>query len=365
MTSTLEALDFVVQRPDFSQHKIVSSTPAGLEQGQISIRVDRFAFTANNITYAVVGDLVRYWSFFPADEGWGRIPVWGFGDVAQSRHDAIDEGERLYGYFPMSTHLTVQPDRFAGPSFLDFSAHRRDLNAIYNQYFRTHLDPSYDPRYENLQALFRPLFTTSFLIDDFLIDNELFGASSVVLSSASSKTALGVAYALQHNRPDRKPYDIVGLTSPGNVAFVERLGFYDQVLTYDAVPSLPAETPAVYVDLAGNSKLRSDLHHHFRNALKYSCQVGLSHWSQAAPADALPGPEPQQFFAPTQAQKRSKEWGPEVFQQRLGAAWMKFRDIAEQHIEVITGQGSEAVARVYLETLQGKVDPRHGHILSL
>ena len=64
--------------------------------GQVLVRIDRFAFTANNVTYGVAGDMLNYWSFFPAEEGWGRIPVWGFGDVVRSSHDAVG-GEHAGG----------------------------------------------------------------------------------------------------------------------------------------------------------------------------------------------------------------------------------------------------------------------------
>ncbi len=357
--------DFVVHRQDFSQHKFVSAPTADPAPGQVLIRVDRFAFTANNITYAVLGDMLQYWNFFPAEKDWGIIPVWGFGEIVHSNHDGLTEGERIYGYFPMSTHVLVQPDRVEGASFIDASPHRSALNMIYNQYFRCQLDRTYDPNTEDLQALFRPLFTTSFLIDDFLHDNNFFGAEAVVLSSASSKTAYGAAYALHRHRGDRSPYEVVGLTSPGNVDFVEQLGFYDRVLTYDAVSSLARETPVVYVDMAGNSKLRSELHHHYRDSMKYSCQVGLSHWSQAAPSENLPGPEPQTFFAPTQMQKRLQEAGAKAFREQLGAAWLGFRATAEKTVEIVTARGQQAIAKVYLEMLQGRVNPNQGQILSL
>ena len=100
------------------------------------------------------------------------------------------------------------------------------------------------------QALLRPLFMLSFLVDDFLAENEFFGANSVMLSSASSKTAYGLAHLLHARRDGIK---VIGLTSAPNVAFVESLGCYDEVVTYDAVTSMPADSPVAYVDMAGNS----------------------------------------------------------------------------------------------------------------
>jgi len=219
-----------------------------LDAGQILLRVDRFALTANNVTYGAVGDMVGYWQFFPAEEGWGRIPVWGFADVTRSRHDGIAAGERIYGYFPMSTHVVLEPDHVAPAGFVDATAHRAALPPIYNQYTRVAADPAHDRAREPHIALFRPLFTTAFLLDDFFADEKFFGASVVVLSSASSKTALGLAFLLR-SRGCR----VVGLTSAAHGAFVGRTGYYDAVLAYDAVAELPRDTPAVFVDFAGTT----------------------------------------------------------------------------------------------------------------
>jgi hypothetical protein len=162
----------------------------------VLIGVDRFAFTANNITYGAVGELIGYWNFFPARDGWGRIPVWGFGEVMRSRHEALPVGERVYGYLPISTHLVIQPDHVSPAGFVDAVGHRSALPPIYNRYTRVAADPMHERRREAHIALFRPLFTTAFLLDDLLAEREGFGARRVVLSSASSKTALGLAHLL-------------------------------------------------------------------------------------------------------------------------------------------------------------------------
>ena len=112
------------------------------------------------------------------------------------------------------------------------------------------VDPGRSAHDEDVESLLRPLYTTSWLIDDWLADVEppFFGAEAVVLTSASSKTALGTAHAL-HARAERP--EVVGLTSARNVGFVESLGVHDSVVTYDDVESLPSR-PTVIVDMAGN-----------------------------------------------------------------------------------------------------------------
>ena len=361
---------FLLNRNALSETEFVtdaSATEAGLSAGQVLLKVDTFAFTANNITYAAMGDALRYWEFFPAAAGKGIVPVWGFADVQASKCEGIEVGERIYGYYPMSTHLVVTPEHMTSMSFVDGAAHRQPLALVYNQYLRCATDPLYSVETESLQMLLRPLFTTSFLLDDFFEDNQFFGAKTLVLTSASSKTALGMAFLLKHNRKDREQsYEIVGLTSPANVEFVESLGCYDQVLSYDQIDQLDSGIPTATVDFAGNGELLGQLHAYFNDQLQYSCLVGASHWDQRAgmPAE-LAGPAPQMFFAPSQAAKRVEQWGGQGFQQRLAKVWLTFVTYVDGWMTVEKGTGTEAVEKVYQTVLAGDFSPKTGYILSV
>ena len=358
-----KALDFLVERDNLRQCKWVPAAEPDLHSGQVLLEVVNFAFTANNVTYAVAGDMMSYWNFFPAEPGWGRIPVWGFGHVIRSSHEGVAEGERVFGYLPMSTHLVVAADRVDRGGFVDSAPHRQALQTVYNQYSLVANDPAYEAEHEDHQMLFRPLFMTAFLLDDFLADNGFFGARTVVLSSASSKTAFGLAFLLHRNR--RSQCDVTGLTSPGNVAFVDSLGCYDRVATYDQIRSLPAEVPVVFVDMAGDGAVLNALHRHYGDNVKHSCIVGATHWERRAREGELPGAQPTFFFAPTQLQKRMREWGPGGLQQRYGTSWRQFLEFTEPRICVVHGRGRAAVERVYLETLEGRSRPDEGHVLSL
>ena len=370
-TSTIAATDFMVDRKDLRSSRFsTASLPAVPAPGEVLLAIDTFALTANNITYAAFGDAMQYWNFFPAaDPAWGRVPVWGFADVIASACEGVAPGERIYGYFPMSTHVVLRPERVNAGGFVDGAAHRKGLHAVYNAYLRTKADPGYSAAAEAQQMLLRPLFTTSFLIDDFLADNGDFGAHAVILSSASSKTGYGAAFQLFA----RKAVEVIGLTSPANAGFVERLGCYDLVKTYDEIETIPNDVPTVYVDMAGNAALRAAIHHHFADSLKYSCAVGGTHWDgmkgEGRGAAQLPGPKPTLFFAPAQIKKRNADWGAQVLQQRIADAWRAFMapvcDPARGWLHVIEGHGPAAVERVYLDLLDGKTRPDQGHILSL
>lgn len=361
-----EPTDFQVRRDDLRETRFVPlATPedAPLAAGEVLVKVDRFAFTANNITYAVFGAGMNYWDFFPAPEGWGRVPVWGFGDVVRSNAEQVAAGERLYGYFPMSSWVKLTPTRIAPHGFADGAEHRAHLHSVYNQYQRIAADPDHRRDDEPAHMLLRPLFSTSWLIDDFLAEADFFGARQVIITSASSKTALALAQQLHAQRRDR--VEVVGLTSPANRAFCAGLGIYDRVLAYDEVETLDAAMPAVSVDMAGNGEVLRRIHQHFGAALGHSCLVGGTHWEARGGAGDLPGPAPELFFAPAQMKKRADEWGPAEFNARMGAAWKDFMHVAKGWIAVHDERGAEAVERVYRQTLEGRVDPATGQILGL
>lgn len=316
------------------------------------------------------GEAMRYWQFFPATESaWGVIPVWGFATVAESAVESIVVGERFYGYLPTATHLIVQPDRVNAGGFVDAADHRAELPAVYNQYSRCSTDPGYRPNREAEQMILRPLFFTSYLIDDFLDDNAFFGAARVILSSASSKTAYGTAFCLSQ----RKNIEVVGLTSAKNLDFVRSLGCYQQVLTYDEIGALSPTVPSVYVDFSGNVALRRALHTQLaggeKAGLKYSASIGGTDWQHLGKVGELPGPRPTLFFAPSQIKKRSSEWGNAVLMGKLAAAWQLFMVPVtrpdQPWLQVIYATGVDASLAAMTEVISGNAKPEQGHVLSL
>jgi len=304
---------------------------------------------------------MSYWSFFPAEEGWGHMPVWGFADVQQSRADGLPAGTRLYGYLPPSSYLLVTPTRVDKRGFTDASAHRAELPGAYNRYGRTDADPIYEPRTEELQMLLRPLFFTSYLIDDLLADAGLLNSATIVLSSASSKTAIGLAYLLSQ----REGAPVIGLTSESRREFAERLGVYASVLPYGELSALPSGA-AVYVDMSGDAQVREGVHGHFGSGLVHSAVVGATHHDRMGEVpESLPGPRPQFFFAPDRVVKRTADWGGAGLEQRLAEAWDPFAQWAGGWLELIRARGGEELRSAYLELLDGRIDPAKAHAFSL
>lgn len=356
-----DRVNFDIDRTDFRHTRCIDSVPpTQLEAGQVLLDIESFALTANNITYAAAGDMLDYWGFFPTEAPWGRIPVMGIGRVVRSSHPDIAVGGRYFGFYPMSDHHVVT----ASPSvegFVDRAEHRTQHAPAYRSFNLLANDAAYDPAIEGQYLVARGLFITSFLVDDFLGENDFFGAASVLVTSASSRTSIALAHCLRA----RGGVHVVGLTSARNRSFVESVGLYDAVHEYDQISTIDAAEPWVMVDMSGSAEVITDVHHHLGNQLKHSCRVGATHWEARGSLNDLSGPTPSFFFAPTQIKKRSQEWGREEFERVSGAALADFLDHSRAWMVIERSSGVEALESVYRSTLEGHSNPEVGHIVSL
>ena len=352
-----------VSRASPGEIRVVETERAPLTDGQVRLRIDRLAITANNITYAVIGDLLGYWDFFPTgDPEWGRVPAMGWADVVESTHAEVAVGGRYYGWYPMarSLDLTVSPTR---DGFRDDGDHRQAHASVY----RSYVDSSRDPMYpmhptddaEDRHALLRGLFLTGFLADEFFADQHHLGADSVIVLSASSKTAIGFA----QRASERGLAAVIGLTSTRNAEFVRSLGFYTDVITYDDLGSLPV-ADTVAVDLSGDANVLAAVHDRLGDHLKYSMIIGKSH-HDALPVEISIGPTPQFFFAPTEVSRRRADWGVDEYERRCTNALEAFVAGSERWLTVERTTGSAAAEQTWHDVFDGRVAPAIGRIVSL
>jgi hypothetical protein len=335
-----------------------------LSEGQILVRIDKLALTSNNITYAILGKPYKYWEFFPSgQEGKGKLPAWGFSEVVKSNHENIFVGERIYGYFPTASELVIQVGGVNKFSLLDASPHRVELPEVYNSYTRTKADLGYRQEFEELQALFQPLFITSFLLEDFLHENNYFEANQIVVTSASSKTAIAFAFALS-KRAGKIP-NLIGLTSASNVEFVKNLGLYGEVKSYDELESISTRLHTTITDFAGNKDLIGKIQTHFGKSLAYLALIGISHWEKQAFGTDHISEKTQVFFAPTHAKKRMAEWGAKGFQSKVAKIWIPFLQSAKDWVEIKKAKSTEEVSKVYADLVSGEINPREGWIVEV
>ncbi len=358
-------MDFELRRSDLHETRFLFGDAPSPAANQALLRVESFGLTSNNITYAVFGEAMKYWNFFPAsDPDWGKLNVWGYAHVEESRHPDLAQGTRVYGYLPCASHLLVVPDHINEKGFNDAAAHRVALPSAYQGYRDVQTDPVYSVSREAEHILFFPLFYTSFLIDDFLADEAFFGTNTIVISSASSKTAIIAAYLLAK----REGIEVVGLTSAGNSDFVRGLDVYDSVHLYEDLgdnSKLPGDR-AVYVDISGDSAVRTEVHAHYGDRLAHSAAVGMTHWTRMAQGSGhLDGPKPVFFFAPDRIKKRGADWGTARLDRNVAESWAPFAEWASNWLRVERISSTDDIQRAYLELLDGKVDPTVGAIVDL
>jgi hypothetical protein len=349
-----------VNRSNLHETSVHEEAMPALGDGEVRLKIDSFSVTANNITYAVIGDMFGYWNFFPAAEGRGVVPMWGHATVDASNHPDIAAGERVYGYLPMGEYLDVLPGKISAGGFTDMATHRQPMSPIYNQYSRINADLEHNPLHENARMIFAPLFKTGFLIEDMFRRENWFGAEALLMTSASSKTSMGLASCAKQSSPQIKR---IGLTSAGNVGFVEGTGLYDEVIAYGQETAI-AKVPSVAVDFAGNAKVGRAVHTHLADVLKYSCSVGMTHVDgRVGSVDPLPGPKPILFFAPDHAMASIKEHGAKGFGEAVAKSWKEFLGAVHGTVIFDERTGIAAAAQAYLATLNGTADPAVGIII--
>lgn len=339
-------------RPDaLSETRLTAESPTAVD-GQALLRIDRFGCTANNVTYVLLGDQLGFARYFPAPEGWTRVPAWGIAEVVATRTAAVREGERFFGYYPMATEMLITP-RAAPFGVVDAAEHRASLMPAYNAYRHP------DDERQDQQIILRPLFLLAFLLDEGLAARN---AGAVAISSASSKTASAIAFLLAS-----RGCAVTGLTSPRNEQFVRDLGVYDEVATYDAIGALPRR-PLAFIDVAGDEQVRRHVHEHFRDDLIYSGFVGATHLDVnafAAPSALEHGPQPEPVSANALLRQRVRASGQDRLDADVASAWARYVAWSDGWLTIRRAAGPEAVRTTYLDVLGGRAAPHEAHVVSM
>ena len=158
--------DFVIKKSNLQHTSILRhAEPRDLAPGQLRLKLERFALSANNITYATFGESYEYWSFFPTSQeltkDWGKLPVWAMARVHQSSCAGIDVGERVFGFFPASTEYIAEVGNVRSGAWSEIAGHRANLPSFYNQYVRMGRSPFSSEADECVHIIMYPLFCTS------------------------------------------------------------------------------------------------------------------------------------------------------------------------------------------------------------
>jgi hypothetical protein len=358
-----QLIELNVNRKNIRDSRVAKSPLPSLNQGEVLVAIDKFGLTANNVSYAISGDSLGYWGFYPGMGDWGNVPVWGCANVVASNNDDIDVGERFWGLFPMASHTVIKPGRIGTEQFADQSEHRQALPRLYNTYRRTQAEPAIVQQYENERCLLVPLFTTAYVIYDYLLFNDLFTAKQIIIGSVSSKTGFGLAKMLYDD--PKVNAKIIGITSAANKAFVDNLSCCDEVILYGDEHQIDNRLASAYIDMSGNIGLTTTLHQHLGDNIVDSAMVGASHWEAGGIAPQLPGAKPTFFFAPTHIGKRDAEWGAGATMKKGMEYSIKLTIELKALINIEWIQGAENLQKTWLELLDNKIAANRGLMVAL
>jgi hypothetical protein len=361
MNEAFKINEIWIEKSNVANTKIVEKqfNSKQLSTDEVLLKVDSFGFSANNITYSIFGDKMGYWGFFPADDTWGIVPIWGFATVLESNHTDVKVGEKIFGYLPMATHLVITAGKTSPTHFFDISEKRKSISPVYDNYVRCATDPGYQVDREAWQLNYRPLFMTSFVLDDY-VGEEIVAAKQpvqqIILTSASSKTAYGAAHLLMKHKAQRGlDYQVIGLTSASNKAFTQGLGCYDQVLSYDEIAQLGKDKVSWVLDFAGNKNLLLNLQKQFADHLDKLVLIGSTDVDaqQDKPDGYL---DSEFFFAPSQVKRRTGEWGHAGFAERYAKAWQHFAVHMNDKVAVAEYSGAKAIEALYHTGLDNRLN---------
>lgn len=292
-------------------------------------RVLQFALSANVVTYVLTGGRFGYWSIFPARDPWIVPPAWGEAE--------LDDGKAVYGLVPIGSHTPLKLEATRS-GWREASANREAVDPGYNLYI-----PATGSARQREDALqFRPLVVLGLVLARWLRDESWFGASRVLVTSASSKTALG--YAMQHS--DDLPLD--ALTSARSRAFVEKTGQYRHTFTYVDLPQSNADT--LILDFAGDPALIRHLRES-HNARVTVVRIGITHANNTLFEDETV------FFAPQRIAHEIAGQGFDAFERDRAAAIAEFAEQSSNWFVREYLDGQEAIVGTFRDLLAGRVAP--------
>lgn len=309
----------------------------GLDDGQTLVRVDAFALTANTMTYATSSEAYGFWELFPSDEaGMGRLPAWGTGTVVASRSLTAVAGTVLFGFFPMASHLVVTPAP-TRTGVRDAAGHRRGVHPAYNRYRDVTGWAEEDLVRE---MLLRPVHLLAFVVAEHLREHGVWGATDVIVTSASSKAGAGLAHALRHHGLRR-----TGVTATGRTGLVGGWGLFERVVSYEEAGDLATAGKAVVIDVAGDEVVLSRIVDGLGGGAAGVLRVGTTHGGGSGDGEL--------FFAPSHIERLVGLWGAASFEERFAAELDAFARVSARWLRTRLQVGQAGAAAAYRELAAG------------
>ncbi len=326
------------------------------------VRLERFGFSSNNLASALSPGLASVWpqAFQVSDERL-RLPVWGVAQVVAANNAVFQPGACFFGCFPMARYALIDPsveplqrygigsDQLLNPTGGHLPVPADNRTGRYNAV--------------DVQIMLRPLLMAAFMLLEELVESQFWHCQQIVITCASSKTAMGLSYFLHDYFRDKKDSpkpEIIGLTSQPKVNFVRNHGHYDRVVSYENFRAM-AETDTVLVDFSGNFKVQRMLLYYLKKRLIHAYAMGACHWGEVATGEIAASCE---YFSALdfyyQRQATSKD-----LNRRFQKLWPKVCGAFIKWLRPQLVQGPDRVRWVYEQVLAGKSKPEVAYLCKL
>ena len=273
----------------------------------------------------------------------------------------IAVGGRYFGFYPMATDVVIDAAPH-GSAFRDVGPHRAEHAATYTDFRDVTTDVMFRPEQADEYLLLWGVFMTSFLVDDYLADNDFLGATQTLVTSASSKTSICLAQCLA----ERDGHRCIGLTSRAQ----PRLRRGPRPLRRGdhlrrGRPTRPIE--CVDVGRHGRERFgpRCDPHalrrrtevvtHRRRHPLAGSGGNG----GHAARTDT------RVLLRPGTISEARRRVGADELDARIARSFHQLLDTTDEWLTVERRSGAEGVTSVYRSLLEGRAEPAIGYVVSM
>ncbi|BFM08510.1 DUF2855 family protein [Halioxenophilus aromaticivorans] len=330
--------------------------------GSMLVRLERFGFSSNNLASALAPGLASVWpQAFPAGTDRLRLPVWGVAQVVAANQAVFEPGACFFGCFPMTRFALIDPsmeplerygigaDQLLNPTGGHLPVPADTQSGCYNAV--------------DLQIMLRPLLMAAFMVMEELKESQFWHAQQIVVTCASSKTAMGLGYFLQQHfaeRSDGPSPQVIGLTAQSNVNFVRKHGHFDKVLSYEQFRAMD-EADTVLVDFSGNFSVQRMLVYYLKQHLIHAYALGAAHWDEVASGELAMSCE---YFSALdfyyQRHARSKDLNYRFQQLWPNACGAFIKWLKPQLVE-----GPDRVRWVYEQVLAGKSKPDVAYLCKL
>jgi len=248
-----------------------------LGQGEVLLRVDKFAFSHMALGYLMKGftrTFGAYHNFYKCqEENLYRSACWGFMTVMESTHPKVAVGTRLYGLVPPARYQvqpvggTIPPGKKGEPAMVELAMEEIPFNL--RRFQEMEVSEGLEPHLEDWIVATKEIYTMAYYMDEqLLVDTGMI--SCVLISCASAKTALALAFCLRM----RDMRYVFGLTSKEHLEFARSTDLYHEVFTYDDVDSLPNTHTVVYMDFKCDGELRQQITLRMGTNLMYNMVIG-------------------------------------------------------------------------------------------